>query len=327
LIEGNDLSHNDDSIEFYGSYIIARNNTIHDVNTSECNTSLHGSNCHADLFESEPVVTNGTAPSAHNMFEGNTAKNLAGQVHAILMQGDFCSGQCSHAIIRNNLYYNLGGYYMLNNLPTFSFVKAYNETLSGGGPSDYSGNFSGAAPNTSSLLNSVMYQFAGSTQLNYYYGQPIAHNNIINPLISPFVNSNSNWSLVSGSPLIGAGGSLTTAIGSGSSSTSLTVGDAYYFQDGWGFPNGTGLGQVSPDWIRIGASTTVQISSIDYATNVITLANPVSWNGSDPIYLYKNSTGIQVLLGANPDIGAFPFGSVTSPQPPAPPTNLAVTVH
>src|SRR5205807_7605046 len=180
LIEGNDLSHNDDTIEMYGSFIIARNNTIHDIDTAECSTSGHGSNCHADLFESEPVVTNGTAPSGHNMFEGNTAKNLSGEVHGILMQADVCSGNCIHTIARFNLYYNLNGYYMLNNLGPFNYVKTYNETLSGGGTNDLSGSFTGAAPNTSSMINFLMYQFAGSTQSNYYYGQPTAHNNIIN---------------------------------------------------------------------------------------------------------------------------------------------------
>ncbi len=298
---------------------------IHDVDTAECNTAAHGSNCHADQFESEPVVTNGTAPSAHNMFEGNTAKNLFGQVHGILMQGDACSGECIHAIIRFNTYYNLNGYYMLNNLPTFSDVKTYNETiLLGGSSGDISGSFTGAAANTSSMINDLMYQYPVSTPSNYYAGTIIAHNNLINPSTSPFVNVNSDWHLAPGSAAIGAGGSLTTATGSGANSTSLTVVDAYYFQDGWGFPNGTGLGQVSPDWIRIGASTTVQISSINYVTGVITLVSPVSWSNGDPVYLYKNSTGTQVLFGLKPDIGAFPFTSSVQPQAPS---NLQAIVN
>ena len=86
-----------------------------------------------------------------------------------------------------------------------------------------------------------------------------------NPL---FVNpgpTNADLHLQSSSPMIGAGGPLTTAVGAGTS-TSLTVADAGFFQDGYS-------GIVQADWIRIGASTTVQISSINYSTNVITLAN------------------------------------------------------
>jgi hypothetical protein len=328
LIEGNDLSHNDDTIEFYASFIIARNNTIHDIVGSECSTGGHGSNCHADQFESEPN-TSVTAPSTHNMFEGNTVKNAAGQVHGGLMQGDACGGQCLHTIFRFNLYYNLGGYYMLNDLPSFDYVKTYNETFSGGGPNDLSGNFNGAAPGTSSMINILMYQFANSTPGSYFYGSPTAHNNLINPSTSPFVNANSDWHLASGSAAIGAGGSLTTTVGSGSSSTTLKVADAYYFQDGWGFPAGTGLGQVSPDWIRIGASATAQISSINYGSGVITLASPVSWNNGDPVYLYKNSSGTIVLTGATPDIGAFPSGLSSRPvsNSPQPPTNIQAVVQ
>jgi hypothetical protein len=321
LIEGNDLSHNDDTIEFYASYIIARNNTIHDINTAECNPNGAGSNCHADQFESEPVY-GVTAVSQHNMFEGNTVKNAAGQIHGVLMQGDACGGHCFHTIVRFNLYYNLKGYYMLNDIGSFPNVKSYNETLSGGGPGDLSGNWN-AGNGTSAIFNVLMYQYTNSTQSSYFYGSPIAHNNLINPSADPFVDPNGDWHLAAGSAAIGAGGSLTTTVGSGSSSTALTVADAYYFQDGWGFPAGTGLGKVSPDWIRIGASTTVQISSINYATKVITLGSPVSWNNADPVYLYKNSSGTVVLTGANPDMGAFPSGGLVS-NSPQPPTNIQV---
>jgi len=325
LIEGNDLSHNDDTIEFYASYIIARNNTIHDINTAECNPNGHGSNCHADQFESEPVVTNGTAPSAHNMFEGNTLMNASGEVHAILAQGDACSGECNHEIIRSNIYYNLNGYYMLNDLPVFTNVKSYNETLvSGGSSGDISGNWAGDGNGTGAMINVLMYNYPVSTPSNYYAGNITAHNNLINPSANPFVNAASDWNLAPGSAAIGAGGSLTTAVGSGTSSTTLKVADPYYFQDGWGFPNGTGLGMVSPDWIRIGPSTTVQIASINYSADTLTLANPVSWNSNDPIYLYKNSSGTIVLTGANPNIGAFPSGSSGQPvsNTPLPPTNV-----
>ncbi len=133
-----------------------------------------------------------------------------------------------------------------------------------------------------------------------------------------FVNPDTNLLLQSSSPAKGAGGALTTAVGSGAVSTSLTVADAGFFSWGYGIPN------VQPDWIRIGPSTTVQISNINYATNVITLANPVSWSGGASVYLYKNSNGTIVLASANPNIGFDPAasGTVSGTQPPLPPTNV-----
>jgi hypothetical protein len=71
----------------------------------------------------------------------------------------------------------------------------------------------------------------------------------------------------------------------------------------------------------------VKIASINYSTNAITLANPVSWSSGDAVYLYKDSSGNTVLNGANPDLGAFPSGAPRSSQPPSPPTNVAAVVQ
>jgi hypothetical protein len=134
-----------------------------------------------------------------------------------------------------------------------------------------------------------------------------------------FVNPDTNLLVPSSSPAKGTGGPLTTTVGSGVASTSLTVADAGFFSWGYGIPN------VQSDWIRIGPSATVQISNINYATNVITLANPVSWPSGAPVYLYRNSNGTIVLTGANPNIGFDPTAGSTSgsgPQPPAAPTNV-----
>ena len=104
---------------------------------------------------------------------------------------------------------------------------------------------------------------------------------------------------------------LTQANGSGASSTTLIVDDALYFQDGsWG----SSLSSIQADWIAIGAVTNVvQISSIDYSTNTITLSQPMSWNDSDSIYLYKRSDGTRILYGPAPDQGAYEYmpGGIT----------------
>ncbi|MHC1725280.1 MAG: hypothetical protein AB9866_04580 [Syntrophobacteraceae bacterium] len=118
-------------------------------------------------------------------------------------------------------------------------------------------------------------------------------------------------SLQSGSGAIDGGTYLTQANGSGSSSTTLVVADANYFQDGTRGSDLTRMaGTMQADWIAIGTVTNVvQISSINYGINTITLASPMSWNDNAPIWLYRKSDGARVLLGASPDLGASEFGT------------------
>jgi hypothetical protein len=161
---------------------------------------------------------------------------------------------------------------------------------------------------------------------------------------SPSINSSSNWEwyfvtagnptppvdittvagltqpdlrLTSSSPVIDQGANLTTAVGAGSNSSTLVVADAKYFQPGWG--NGAGGGaSVAADWIAIGTVTNVvQISSINYNTNTITLKSPMTWSNGAKVWLYRKSDGNRVLYGAAPENGAYEFGSdVTAPGPP-----------
>ncbi len=114
-------------------------------------------------------------------------------------------------------------------------------------------------------------------------------------------------SLRSGSGAIDAGTHLTLAKGSANNSTTLVVDDALYFQDGtWG----SQLSNVRPDWIAIGVtSNTAEISSIDYATNTITLKSARTWTDKAKIWLYRDSRGETVLVGTAPDMGSHEFGA------------------
>ena len=121
-------------------------------------------------------------------------------------------------------------------------------------------------------------------------------------------SSSGNFTLQSGSPAIDAGGGLTlvhaTDIGSG---TSLVLEDAHFFQPGWG---GT-----EADAIAVGTlDNTVQITSIDYDTDTITLANTISRNDGDPVWLFKDSRETPVLLGCAPDIGALESPADAAPR-------------
>ncbi len=111
-------------------------------------------------------------------------------------------------------------------------------------------------------------------------------------------------SLQASSPVIDQAAHLTQANGTDSNSTTLKVNDARYFQDGsWG--SDLARATLQADCIAIGTvSNTVQISSIDYNTNIITLISPMSWSDEASVWLYKKSNGQVVLFGAAPDYGA-----------------------
>ena len=49
-----------------------------------------------------------------------------------------------------------------------------------------------------------------------------------------------------------------------------------------------------------------QINSINYATNTITLSEPLARSAGQPVWLFRNSSGARVLFGTAPDLGAFP---------------------
>lgn len=140
--------------------------------------------------------------------------------------------------------------------------------------------------------------------------------NFVDPDISdPTSLTLPNLSLQSSSGAIDGGTYLTQANGAGSTSTTLVVDDALYFQDG---SRGSSLSNIQADYIAIGlVGNTVQINSINYFTNVITLASPMTWSDNANIWLFKDSSGNIVLYSSAPDFGAFEFPGV-----PSAPSNL-----
>ncbi len=109
-----------------------------------------------------------------------------------------------------------------------------------------------------------------------------------------------DFHLTAMSPARKSGGPLTTATGTGNSSTSLTVANPNMFQDGWA--------GVNPDCIAVGSvSNIVCIVSINYRSNIITLVTPISWNTNDSVWLSRKSDGVKVLSEDGMDIGAYAF--------------------
>ncbi len=142
-------------------------------------------------------------------------------------------------------------------------------------------------------------------------GDPLFTNKYIVDPASSAGLTNPDLTLQAASKAINKGANLTTATNIGRSSTTLTVKDALYFQDG---TLGSALARSldpahnQPDYIAIGTVyNIVKISRINYSTNTITLASPMSWASGDKIWLYQKSDGVRVLYGYAPDMGAHEY--------------------
>jgi hypothetical protein len=343
LIDGNTLSHVEDGIYLYGAYMVVRNNTFGPLLSTDYTTQ------HPDGVES--TCTHGRDyPLQHMLYESNTTIDWgASNAHAFLLRDPESCGQTSN-VIRFSQFINLGENWISNESNSTSeliYNNSVENTQASANAKEFSDLTFSQGDTGANVINNVIVNgwragqndyciyVDGTSQTGFlenhnlcflsgwngswqqpYGGYTYSRTDIFNK--DPrFVNAAADLHLQAGSPAVGAGGPLTAAVGAGTSSASLTVANAGFFSDGYG------LTGVQPDWIRIGASTTVQISSVNYSTNVLTLASPVSWTSGTPVYIYKISSGAVVLNGANPDIGAFPFGSApgnrseASPQPPA----------
>jgi hypothetical protein len=201
-------------------------------------------------------------------------------------------GEAINGVAKNNICYNV---------EATSTHKApfYDYAVSGG-----------AMPNNNGNLN-FNTGYAGAWNAPYTSEPTYAALHSKNPL---FANYPTDATLQATSPAINAGVALTDVSSADSGSgTSLVVNDARYFQPGWAGTQG--------DWIRVGTSTTVQIASVNYATNTLTLATAIARSPGTAVYLYKNSAGTVVLLGSLPTVGAAPFSST---KPPSAPTNVRI---
>jgi len=332
LFDGNTISHVEDGIALYGGNNVVRNNHFGPVLASE-----YGS-AHPDALESSATCVPGNTdiPLTRLVFENNTVQDWgASNAHGFLLRDVNSCGQANQ-IIRYNKYINIGSYYMANDTNSIG-ERIYNESVRWTGTQDYEANSWTNGDTNAKVINNIfmdMSNLSGVSWCMYVDSSSmpgfVEHNNIcyndnysgawhgpstgtgpsnydstdkLN--LNPLFTSASDLHLQAGSQAIGAGGPLTNvASGDSGSGTSLVVNDASFFQDGYG------IAGVQPDWIAVGSTNNiVQIASINYATNVITLASPISRTVGAPVYLYKDSDGTQVLLASVPTIGAYQYAS------------------
>jgi len=104
-----------------------------------------------------------------------------------------------------------------------------------------------------------------------------------------------DFHLQSESPMIDAGGWLTTTVSAGSG-VQIPVEDARYFMDGWGVIEG--------DLIQLqGQTRTARITGVDYDNNILTIDQNLTWSLDLGVSLPYH--------GSAPDIGAYEYGFTT----------------
>jgi hypothetical protein len=330
-----------------GTFNVVRNSTFGPNSTAVISTN------HSQPVESSIGTGDISGGTQHLLYEDNySASWRGGNSHGTILNTDVNGLGSTTNVVRLSSTMDSGSYgiQVYDSLNSYFYNDSFSNTQLDNSPKDLEDyTLDPSEPNSRTINNIFSNMTRNSTtswciyadatpvenhNLCYnnggpgtWYGPTTANSNtydasdIFNSNPS-FVNADTNLALQSGSPAIAAGSYLTTAVGSGTTSTALTVADAGFFFANAGMP-----GNYSADWIRIGASTTVQISSINYSTNVITLATAESWSSGAGIYLYKDSSGsVQLPASGAPNLGAFPAGT-SSGTVPAPPSKLLLAVN
>jgi hypothetical protein len=326
LIQGNTINHVADFITVYtASALVVRNNTLGPM--SDADFPGTSNQLHVDGVQ---LICATGATIVDVVIEGNTMDSIdVDDSHLALFSATGGTHCGERSIARLNVASSFGGPIVaIVQGDSFYPVKLYGNTFANIGLRSANAstfNIVNSNPNNA-VINNLFYSattnngsvytvsvgsgtgFVGKNNLGYNAscGGSCTWVNPINSESGAVLNQDPLFvpgalRLQGGSPARGAGSFLTAvATADSGSGTSLVVDDAAFFQDGYGI--------VNSDWIRIGSTTTAQIASIDYGTNTITLAAGITRNDGDPVYLFKNSSGVPVLLdGQAPDIGAFPY--------------------
>lgn len=113
------------------------------------------------------------------------------------------------------------------------------------------------------FINLWLYQSGSGQDLNSISENPL------------FVDAKAgNFQLRAGSPVIGAGGFLTTTKSRGSGRV-IELNDSLYFSDGFGIVDG--------DLVQIGSNSPLRVLSVDHQAHTITIDRTISWNADSNV--------------------------------------------
>jgi parallel beta-helix repeat protein len=348
IIEGNDISHVADFTNIWGRNVVVRNNLFHDcyMNDFPEYFNLAGHDPTGHHIDAVQYFSDSYHPTPLHflLFENNTVRDaLMVNVHGGIFRNMLANPGDSDVIYRFNTFYRLGSFMLQIN--PFNQLRAVHNTViqtsSTTSTLDYRATYTVEVDTTSTdikLVNNLFYNatrqvsnahpYVVDSPVQRFFGDynllspigsflPSETNGLViaNPLFNNLASGN-DFSLQENSPAVDSGGPLTrVAAADSGSGISLIVEDARFFQDGWGMEDRG----VHADWIAVGSATNVvEIASINYDTNTITLANSIIRNDGDAVYLYSDSNGRRVLYGDAPDIGAYEYESSSPPDEPVP---------
>lgn len=363
LIDNNEVSHSSDFLHFTGSHNVVRNNLFHDAPSTDCGTNSGNchvdyvesepgaGNTQDNLFEGNQEYNIFGLSNANGHGFLTQGDGCAGNCFHVIERFNEFVHISGGAIIDDNANssVNPGFYRIINYNNTWADMVTASGSRPGGSISCYTHNSTNAAD-----LNNIFHVtgsvsdfnancFDGSTIGNSAHGNGLmwctgspctVHSSTYgsgswttdptNKLADPLFNGYSSTTLgdltlQSGSPARNAGTNLTTVNGTITSSTTLVVTNADYF---WA---DTTISGVQADCIKVTSwsNTAVCITAVNYSTDTLTLASPISATNGDKIWLASKSDGVNVATDTTaPDMGANQVNS--NPPPPAPATGLFV---
>jgi len=289
-----------------------------DFHRESTHTLIEGNRLgHAGVNPNNDGPDNMDLASPKNIFRFNSMYNAMnkGLMFKYSAQGNGGSGGVSNRVYNNTIYHNGWGY------PYFETAKLPVCPCALNGIHFYHPNATcGNIIKNNIVCDSRSVTFPGRgydiapTKINTLENNFLTSDGdprFVNPDLSKTTSRTlPDLHLKPDSPAIGKGAHLTVATGNGNQSKTLVVDDALYFQDAtWGADLTHGV-TLFPDWIAIGTvSNVVQIQSINYSNNTITLVSAMTWKEKDRVWLYKDSGGRRVLYGSAPDMGAYAYCS------------------
>ena len=322
LIENNIFYHGGHHLLLVAAHHnVVRNNFMHNEGWMDC------SHCPGKpLLCGNRNIGGTSSQNYRNLYENNTLSH--GGVPPDNQAGSGHEGAGSFTIIRKNkIYNNTGAGIMPYQKQTYAPVsnnRIYSNTIYFNSVPDLwhlRGGICLVRSYNNSIKNNILYANGEGAFCDYSYNKGLMQYQTLennwedtdgDPLFidsnmgNPFDQTKPDLRLQKDSGAIDKGAWLTTITSSSGSGYIFTVEDADYFMDGWGIIEG--------DLIQLEGSTKrVQITSVDYTTEEITVDESITWTQRQGVSLSYE--------GSAPDIGAYEYcapGECTTQETPQP---------
>ncbi len=240
---------------------------VGDVGTATGEVYARGYSYHNTSYGTGGVWRNNTPGSLAAYSDDLASYRFVNNVFANLSNGRDTTGALSLSVVDWNA----------SNVPLGSFANAWKGTV-------WRDNlFQGSASAMSFRLRGVSGAATASVTSSAQWPSNVYGNDLAATVnfSNAAARTKAGFEITSGDGFQDAA-ALATAVGGGTNATTLVVSDAGFFYDGWGISGETG------DYIKIGSNAPVQITSVNWTTNTLTLATPISWANGASVYFAGN---------------------------------------